>query len=267
MRIHLQVIDGPHQGQDFSFARHDTFLVGRSRHAHFQLPLKDKYVSRIHFMVEINPPQCRLVDMGSHNGTFVNSQRVLSVDLKDGDQVRAGHSLFRVTLEAEATDTAATIVPAPAPSGEMSVAPDRIPGYNLLGKRREDSLGSVYEATRMADGLPVTLRLLVPAMSGNRAQVDAFLYEAQSLRTLEHPGIVRFVEGGDADGILFFVFEQERGLDAAKLLTGQGPFGERRALRVLDQALSALAYAHGQGMVHRDLKPSNIIIEGEKARR
>src|ERR1700720_3114615 len=91
MRIILSVIAGPHKkGLEFSFDKHDTFLVGRSKHAHFQVPANDKYFSRIHFMMEVNPPQCRLIDMGSHNGTYVNGQRVLSGDLRGGAQIRAG---------------------------------------------------------------------------------------------------------------------------------------------------------------------------------
>src|ERR1700690_4176276 len=99
MRIILTVIAGPHKGLEFSFDKHDTFLVGRSKHAHFQLLSKDKYFSRIHFMMEVNPPECRLIDMGSHNGTYVNGELVLAVDLKDGDQIRAGHTILRVNVE------------------------------------------------------------------------------------------------------------------------------------------------------------------------
>src|SRR5208282_2667762 len=99
MRIILTVTAGPHKGQEFTFDRHDTFLVGRSKHAHFQLLSKDKYFSRVHFMMEVNPPQCRLIDMGSRNGTYVNGERVLAADLKDGDQIRAGHTILRMNVE------------------------------------------------------------------------------------------------------------------------------------------------------------------------
>src|SRR5437762_5293940 len=110
MRVTLKVTEGPHKGLEFNFGRHDTFLVGRSRHAHFQLPVKDKYFSRIHFMMEVNPPQCRLIDMGSHNGTFVNGEKVLAVDLKDTDQIRAGHTVLRVkVVQSSALDGSATV--------------------------------------------------------------------------------------------------------------------------------------------------------------
>jgi serine/threonine-protein kinase len=100
MRISLRVTAGPHKGQEFTFMGHDTFFVGRSKLAHFRLPQKDRYFSRLHFLVEVNPPQCRLMDMGSRNGTYVNDQKVTSADLKDGDKIRAGRTILRVGVEA-----------------------------------------------------------------------------------------------------------------------------------------------------------------------
>jgi pSer/pThr/pTyr-binding forkhead associated (FHA) protein len=107
-RIILKVTAGPHEGKSFTFAEHDTFIVGRSQEAHFVLPEKDPYFSRLHFMVEVNPPLCRLMDLQSHNGTLVNGRRVMeAVDLHDGDEISGGKTRFRVTLvssgEGEAT--------------------------------------------------------------------------------------------------------------------------------------------------------------------
>src|SRR5437868_152641 len=93
LRITLAVTEGPHLGSVFSFDRHDTFIVGRSSRAHFRLASKDEYFSRLHFLVEVNPPFCRLMDMGSKNGTYVNGQRAGVVDLKDGDEIRGGHTV------------------------------------------------------------------------------------------------------------------------------------------------------------------------------
>ncbi len=143
MRITLTVTSGPHQGKLFSFENHDTFLVGRGKRAHFRLPFEDKYFSRIHFMVEVNPPQCRLLDMGSTNGTFVNGQKVTTVDLRHGDQIKGGDTVIAVRFEetgsepGPAPDTPevppSTLLPAeanwetrdptPAPASSMPAAP------------------------------------------------------------------------------------------------------------------------------------------------
>jgi eukaryotic-like serine/threonine-protein kinase len=98
MQITLTVTAGVHKGRVFTFGGHDTFLIGRSIKAHLQLPGNDRFCSRMHCMLEVNPPYCRLMDMGSHNGTFVNGQRVTTVELKHGDKIRAGRTILRVLL-------------------------------------------------------------------------------------------------------------------------------------------------------------------------
>ncbi len=98
MRVILDVLEGPRKGRSFVFERHDTFIVGRSRFVHCPMP-EDMALSRDHFMIEINPPQCELRDLGSTNGTFVNNHRVDRVRLVSGDMIAAGQSVFRVQVE------------------------------------------------------------------------------------------------------------------------------------------------------------------------
>lgn len=99
MKVELTVIEGPHQGKTFTFEDHDTFVVGRGSRAHFRLPRKDPYFSRLHFLVEVNPPLCRLMDLDSTNGTFVNNTRVQTVDLGHGDEIRGGDTAIKVTID------------------------------------------------------------------------------------------------------------------------------------------------------------------------
>src|SRR5438445_9354433 len=100
MGVRLTVSEGPHQGQEFVFHEHNMFLAGRSRSAHFRLPDKESYFSRLHFLVEVNPPNCRLTDLGSHNGTYVNGKKVDVADLKDRDLIQGGTTVWRLSVEA-----------------------------------------------------------------------------------------------------------------------------------------------------------------------
>jgi eukaryotic-like serine/threonine-protein kinase len=97
--INLLVTRGPHAQREFEFKEHDSFIVGRSPKAQFRLPLKDKSLSRIHFLVEVNPPLCRLTDLGSTNGTKVNGRRVSAVELGDGDLIEAGETVLRFAVK------------------------------------------------------------------------------------------------------------------------------------------------------------------------
>lgn len=90
MKILLSVTAGPHQGKEFTFEGHDTFLVGRVKDAHLQLSYDDPYFSRRHFVLEVNPPRCRLMNFKSRNGTYVNGEKVSVTDIKDGDVIKAG---------------------------------------------------------------------------------------------------------------------------------------------------------------------------------
>ena len=101
MQVLLKVTHGPHQGKTFTFDSHDTFIVGRGSNAHFRLPKLDGYFSRNHFMIEVNPPHCVLVDMASRNGSYVNAKRVDQTVLQDGDLIQGGKTAIRVVIMQE----------------------------------------------------------------------------------------------------------------------------------------------------------------------
>jgi serine/threonine protein kinase len=49
------------------------------------------------------------------------------------------------------------------------------------------------------------------------------------------------------------------GANLADVIHQVGLTGEQ-ALSIVEQCCTALAYAHGKGIVHRDIKPANIFI-------
>jgi len=125
MQIVLEVIEGPHRGKTFTFDAHDNFIVGRARCAHFRLPKKDPYFSRVHFMVEVNPPYCYLMDMGSTNGTRVNGQRVQAAYLGDGDLIQGGDTVIRVSLVGEPGEAVGDLPCRPPPPLPVQPEPPR----------------------------------------------------------------------------------------------------------------------------------------------
>src|SRR5690349_6340783 len=94
--ITLEVLSGPRQGARFEFDRHETFLVGRAPDVSLQL-LEDAHFSRYHFLLEFNPPNCYLRDLGSSNGTFVNGEKVAERHLRNGDVISGGRTRIRIS--------------------------------------------------------------------------------------------------------------------------------------------------------------------------
>jgi len=117
MRVEINVIAGPAKGYRFTFDKPDCFLFGRAADAHVSLP-DDRYVSRQHFFLEISPPECKLRDLDSKNGVFVNGVRyggrkspeagvnqapkgANEVYLKDGDEIAVGKTRIKVFIQSE----------------------------------------------------------------------------------------------------------------------------------------------------------------------
>ncbi|MGH3177717.1 MAG: cytochrome P450, partial [Streptosporangiaceae bacterium] len=75
-------------------------------------------VSRHHAELHATPDGYRIVDLGSHNGTFVNEQRVTAAPLAEGDTVGFGDTTFRLSggeLLKIADPAPAQMPPAPDP--------------------------------------------------------------------------------------------------------------------------------------------------------
>jgi serine/threonine-protein kinase len=121
MRISLTVQAGQYEGKRFEFEGHDNFIVGRSPRANLSLPDEGKHISRIHCMIELNPPQCRLIDVGSTNGTLVNGQKISIANLKDGDLITVGKTVLLVSVTSR--DETAGKGAAPARLSRAAVAP------------------------------------------------------------------------------------------------------------------------------------------------
>lgn len=297
VRVTLTATAGIHLGHSYSFEGHDTFLVGRGDQAHFRLPSGDRFFSRTHFMVEVNPPRCSLMDLGSRNGTHVNGQRVQSVqELKDGDTIKAGHTIFQVRLEelspelpppqratvefvperpAPRAATAGGLCPVcqaplhkaatlcPACRALAGTQEQPIAGYQIIRELGRGGMGVVHLAVREADNSVVALKTITPAQAGSAKQVDRFLREACILQQLDHPLIVAFRDMGTCDDLLYFAMAYVPGIDAAQRLKKDGPLPVGRAVVWIGQLLQALDYAHAKGFVHRDIKPANLLIVDE----
>ncbi len=115
MSIIIKVTNGTMAEQEFRFEQPDVFLFGRASHCHCCLS-NDPFVSRDHFIMEVTPPLCRIKDLGSLNGTYINGVKyggrsendppnpdrargmALAVDIRHGDSINVGDTVLRMSV-------------------------------------------------------------------------------------------------------------------------------------------------------------------------
>lgn len=141
------------------------------------------------------------------------------------------------------------------------------PGTLLMGKYRvERELGSggmgvVLEATHVALGQTVAVKLLNAQHAQTPDVVARFLREARIAATLPSEHIARVSDVGMSDsGVPYIVMERLVGRDLDAELAQRGSFPIAEAVDLMLEACEGVAMAHAHGLVHRDLKPANLFL-------
>lgn len=320
-KVSFHISAGAMKAKVFSFEEHDAFLFGRLVECHCCLP-DDSMISRRHFLVEVNPPDARIRDFGSLNGTYVNDKKIGSrekgespevgqrrkypeVDLKDGDQIRAGDTVFSVKMkvvkaegpvlcaqcgkdvggEVGARPEGSYICQACRQSMEMDPAqilrdmlakevgkPAQkeglpvIAGYRIKRRIGIGGYGAVYLAESEADGRRVAIKVMLARVAVDENARTKFSREIELLTGLRHENVVAVYDSGSAGSAFYFVMEHCPGGSVADYMEAQdGKLTPAVALPIMRQALQGLAFVHQKSVVHRDLKPHNILLAGTPA--
>jgi serine/threonine protein kinase len=129
----------------------------------------------------------------------------------------------------------------------------------LLGR---GSMGTVYEAERLADGTAVALKLSSLTGGDGRAR-RRFAREAEAAAKIESPHVARALASGEdpTNGCAWIAFELARGPTLDVYLREHPSLSSHGKARLLEQLGDALAAAHRAGLVHRDLKPENLRVD------
>lgn len=121
------------------------------------------------------------------------------------------------------------------------------------------SYGIVREATLIKD--PET-KVAVKAMSLEKLskRFKSICCEVDSLRSCDHPNIVKFVDVFLGQENLYLVTELIDGIDLYDFVQEQGRLSEEDTVTILKQILNTIEYLHSIGVCHRDIKLDNIMI-------
>jgi serine/threonine protein kinase len=139
--------------------------------------------------------------------------------------------------------------------------------YEIVGELGRGAMGVVYKATDPVIGRTVavkTIKLNAEGTGLTRPELLArFQTEARAAGLLTHPNIVVVFDAGEEDGLYYIIMELVEGRSLQALLDDGHSFPLPRVLRIMEQACSALQFAHERNVVHRDIKPANLMLTGD----
>jgi len=137
-----------------------------------------------------------------------------------------------------------------------------LPGrYRNVERVARGAMGDIYRATDSTLDRVVAVKLLAEPYVADESARRRFEREARAAaRVSGEPNIVTIYDVGDVDGRPYIVMEYVDGGSLEERLR-DGPQTPASSRRWLEQAGSALDYAHANGVVHRDVKPGNLLLD------
>jgi len=285
-RVTLTLADGPDKDRQFVFEDRTCCIVGRQDECHPRFPTDETHrtISRHHCLLDVNPPDVRVRDLGSLGGTYVNGelldkrpdgmdrdealkQRFRERDLKDGDELRLckhGAAVLRVSVTAPpprvrptcarcgrdvtgeaGADRPGAFLCRDCRKNQGAADPVVIPGYTILKELGRGGMGSVWLARNDRSGKHVAVKVMLPQVAADERAVKRFLLEMTNTRILKHTNVVRVEDAGFSRGVFFLTLEYCDGGSAAGLMRQRGGvLPLDEAVEITLQSLEGLHYAH-----------------------
>jgi serine/threonine-protein kinase len=143
---------------------------------------------------------------------------------------------------------------------------DALIGRTIGGKFEIESLigrggmGAVYKAKQKNLKRVVAIKVLRQELLSDPSYAARFKREANAASQLDHPNLMRVIDFGEDDGVLYIAMEFIDGKPLNVTLRDEPTPETFRVIDLTSQLLAALAAMHDAGIIHRDLKPENVMI-------
>jgi len=181
-----------------------------------------------------------------------------------GEDPALADELARLLAAPEAAPSPIDAAPALPVAGDPDpddAPPECVGPYRILEQIGKGGMGRVFLAEQATPDFTRKVALKLIDRPGPDAEaVRRFRDEVRILASLEHPWIVRFLDGGRSpEGIWFLALEFVEGEDLVSHARRNELDVDAR-VRLVMAVAEAVGYAHERGVVHRDLKPGNVLV-------
>jgi serine/threonine protein kinase len=138
---------------------------------------------------------------------------------------------------------------------------DRVSDYVIERLLGEGGMATVYLARHEVLDQQVAIKILDPEVARKSGVKERFIQEANIQANLKHQHIVSVLTATKtASETPVLVMEYLNGESLSEVLQRRITLPVDDAIKIMEQVLAAVGYAHQSGVIHRDLKPSNIMV-------
>ncbi|GLV56993.1 hypothetical protein KDH_38320 [Dictyobacter sp. S3.2.2.5] len=128
-------------------------------------------------------------------------------------------------------------------------------------------MGVVYRAHQTRPVRDVAVKVLRSGAGiyseAHQEFLARFRREANVIAQLDHVNILPIYEYAEQDGLAYLVMPYLTGGSLRTLLENKGRLSPQETFKYIEQAGSALQYAHDHKIVHRDVKPGNMLFHAD----
>lgn len=120
---------------------------------------------------------------------------------------------------------------------------------------------AVYRVWDIERNVPLAMKMLHTELEDNPSLLRSFQRDANAIKKLTHPHIVRFYGLVRSEDSFFILEEFVDGPSLKEILKEHKKFPLQEALIYFKALCAALGFAHAKGIVHCDVKPGNILVD------
>lgn len=135
--------------------------------------------------------------------------------------------------------------------------------FEILKVIGEGSFGRVYKGKKKDTGEIIALKVMKKQYLINNNQVKYAVSEAQIMKELDHPFIMKLVFSFQTPSNLYMAVEYCENGDLSQLLDNHSLLDEDVAKFLIAELILGMKYMHDKGIIFRDLKPENILLDSQ----